>query len=108
MKIYILGKLGKLSFNEWVVRNDLAGQVEIDGHTPINFDKTPNIEAINQGLLLLTEIVLLIKADMVIVLNDFNNCENARALLVIATRLNLQIKAANGCTLPSKICIEIN
>jgi hypothetical protein len=108
MKIDILGKLGKLSYKEWVQRKDTAVSAEIDGHTPINFDNQITPQIINTTLLLLSEVLLLVKADAIWVLNDFNNCEDARALLVIATRLNLPIHAAHGCLLPSKICININ
>ena len=107
MNIYILGKQGNLSQDEWKLRYSTASLAFIDGHHAVNFNDEPSLNFEDQTLELVKEITYLVEADAIWLLADFNQCENARLMLAIAIRLNLPVHPCNNCIVPPRICFDL-
>jgi hypothetical protein len=108
MKVYILGKIGKLSHSEWLNRHNTASIIELDGNKPLNFNNETALSFDDTTLQVVNEMSLLLMADAVYLLNDFNNCDDARLILLMAVRMNLPIQPAKGCVLPARLSFTIN
>lgn len=108
MKIYILGKIGKLTHAEWLDRHNAALEIEREGNEPLNFADQPSISFEDNHLQLVNEISYLLEAEAVALLPDFINCQHASSLLMIATSLQYPIHPANGCKIPYRITFNLN
>lgn len=109
MKIYILGKLGKLTHEEWLNRRNTASYAILTSmDTPLNFADEATLHFEDTTLQLINEMSYLLQADSVWLLADFNECEDARLLLIMAVRMNLPIMPAKNCILPARISFTLN
>lgn len=109
MKIYILGKLGKLSKEEIIDRHRAAIELTHEGNEPVNFNhETCSIWFENNLVQLINELSYIAEAEAVALLPDFNQCQDSQLLLLIAVHLQLPIHPANGCIVPHKVSFTIN
>lgn len=108
MNIYILGKIGTLNEQERLLRQAVASQITIEGNYPINFSEdSASLTFEDTTLELVKEISYLVEADAVWLMNDFNQCEDARMLLAITIRLDLPVHPCNDCIVPPRICFDL-
>ena len=108
MNIYILGKLGKLTQNEWQDRVNASVELEKEGKESLNYNTAAMIFFEDKALQLVNEIAYLLSADAVYLVKDFNECEDARLLLAMAIRMHLPITAAKNCIIPARISFTTN
>ena len=109
MKIYILGKIGKLTHEEIIDRHRASIEITHEGNEPVNFNhEACTIWFENNLVQLINELSYMSEAQAVALLPDYNQCEESQLLLLIAMQLRLPIHPANGCIIPHKISFTIN
>jgi hypothetical protein len=107
MKVYILGKLGKLTHEEWKLRHQATIEAELEGKRPLNYAEESQLHFEDTALQLVNEISLLLQADCVWLVSDWNQSYPSQLLLMIAIEMQLPIQPGAGCIIPHRLSFDV-